>query len=79
MPLKYPLPLPPNSCWLNATGLLPLTSSRRLAPTWDAGGPALLSLLPPGSQRPMPTVGLGWEGSHPCALVPARRAQARST
>lgn len=61
-PLKYPLPFPPNSCWLNAAGLLPLTSSR---PGWHLPTRMLAVLpsspsYPPGSQRPMPTVGLGW-------------------
>lgn len=62
MPPKISPPLPPNSCWLNAAGLLPLNQlPARLAPTHqDAGSHALLSLLPPCSQCPMPTVGLGW-------------------
>nr|XP_060148787.1 formin-2-like [Globicephala melas] len=52
---------PPLACWLNAAGLLPLTSSR---PGWHLPTRMLAVLpsspsYPPGSQRPMPTVGLG--------------------
>ncbi|XP_039705810.1 vegetative cell wall protein gp1-like [Pteropus medius] len=62
MPPKISPPLPPNSCWLDAAGLLPLNQlPARLAPAHqDAGSHGLLSLLPPCSWCPMPTVGLGW-------------------
>lgn len=85
-PLKYLLPFPPNSCWLNAAGLLPLTSSR---PGWHLPTRMLAVLpsspsYPPGSQRPMPTVGLGWgrvtllplcQLGRPRPLGPTDRAQ----
>lgn len=62
MPPKTSPPLSPQELlalrrWPAAPHQLPA----RLAPTHqDAGSPALLSLLPSCSQRPMPTVGLGW-------------------
>lgn len=86
MPPKISPPLSPQQllaqcCWPAAPHQLPA----RLAPTHqDAGSPALLSLLPPGSQRPMPTVGLGWgrvtllplcQLGRPRPLGPTDRAQ----
>lgn len=62
MPPKISPPLSPQQLlaqcrWPAAPHQLPA----RLAPTHqDAGSRALLSLLPPCSQCPMPTVGLGW-------------------
>lgn len=62
MPPEISPPLSPQQLlaqcrWPAAPHQLPA----RLAPTHqDAGSRALLSLLPPCSQCPMPTVGLGW-------------------
>lgn len=76
-PPKYPFPFPPNSCWLNAAGLLPLTSSR---PGWHLPT-RMLAVVPSLSPTPLlpaphANCGPGVGEGHPCALVPARRAQA---
>lgn len=72
MPPKTSPPLSPQQLlaqcrWPAAPHQLPA----RLAPTHqDAGSPALLSLLPPCSQCPMPTVGLGWGRVTPVPWCP---------
>lgn len=77
MPPEMSPPLPPNSCWLNAAGLLPLNQlPARLAPAHqDAGSPALRSSCPPAPSAPCQLWALGGGGS-PSAVEPARQAQA---
>lgn len=85
MPPEMSPPLPPNSCWLNAAGLLPLNQlPARLAPTHqDAGSPALRSSCPPAPSAPCQLWALGGGGSpvpwsqpgRPRPLRPTERAQ----
>ena len=81
MPPKISPPLSPQQLlaqcrWPAAPHQLPA----RLAPTCSSHpSPAsctLLSLLPPWLTAPYANCGPGVGEGHPCALVPARRAQA---
>lgn len=80
MPPKTSPPLSPQQLlalrrWPAAPHQLPA----RLAPTHqDAGSPALLSLLPSCSQRPMPTVGLGWGRVTPASWCQSGGSSPRS-